>query len=373
MKKKFTLLAALAASLSFTALNAQTTYFTEYFDDGATGISGSSGTPSGPTGPVNVTIKTGTWTVNYAYRGGSGCTPNDPNVTSAKGVRLVKVATAGSAAPAYIQTFQLNYGVNVVSWKNAKNAGTPSASSAIAIYKSANGTSWNLVETPITTSTLCDGYSVTINDANAKFVRFANESNGDQDIDNITITSVNTIAPVKFSSVKAYLNNGGVKIDWNIAAEENVAEYIIERSASSNDFASVGSVKANNAKQYSYFDATPLSGNNFYRIKVLDKDGSVMYSNILKVNTVRGSAEMNVAPNPVKGNALNVQFAGIEKATYSLRLVNNVGQQVFVKTINGETSSFTQSFSLPATVAKGIYSLQLLSSTTKLEKKIIIE
>ena len=164
-----------------------------------------------------------------------------------------------------------------------------------------------------------------------------------------------------------------MKIDWNIAAEENVAEYIIERSASSNDFVSVGNVKANNAKQYSYFDASPLSGNNFYRIKVLDKDGSVMYSNILKVNTVRGSAEMNVAPNPVKGNALNVQFAGIEKGTYSLRLVNNVGQQVFVKTINGETSSFTQSFSLPTTVAKGIYSLQLLSSTTKLEKKIIIE
>ena len=381
--KRILLSCAIAVSLLSVSnkLSAQNTYFTEYFDNSAagnatTGISGSSSTPTGvaPDG-VTVTLGTGVWTVRYVYRAGSGCTPTDPDqTTSAKAVRVVKTSTAGGAGtPAFLQTPQLNFGVNTVSWKNVKTATTPSASSAMSVYKSSNGTSWTLVSAPFTTSTACDTYTVTVNDATAKWIRLINETGSDQDVDNITITSTSTIVPVKFESIAAAVVNGAVKVSWNIAAEINGDAYYIERSANAREFATVGKVAATGAAKYSFVDNSSFSGDSYYRIKSVDKEGKVDFSAVIRVSTQKTVKEINVAPNPIKNGLVNLQLNNFSKGAYTVNVYSNASQLVFTKSIITDGASSLQPLQLPATVKAGIYQLVVTGIDGRVTKTIMVQ
>ena len=381
MKRIFTIFSMAIFALAANNVKAQTTYFTEYFDDGATAITGT--TASAATTPTTATIKTGEWTTYYSFRSGSGCAPNDPIAASSP--KTLRILSTGASSPtpllstnpgsngiyAYLITPALNFGVNTISWKYF---GT-STGAKIKIYTSTNGgTAWTLFGSEIVgAGTGCDNYSVTINNSAVNKIKFQNEVNTNYDIDNITITSTSTIVPVNFTSAKASLKNNGIIVEWNIANEVNVANYTIERSANGASFTTAGTVIATGTSKYSWFDAAPLSGNNFYRIKATDKDGSVKYTSILRVNTVTGSAAVNVAPNPVKGNKLTVQLSGVAKGNYTVSLYNNFGQQVYNKVITADGASTTQSLSLPASIIKGAYNLQVINADVKLNKKVIID
>jgi hypothetical protein len=374
--KRFLLFALAALFFGTTSANAQNyTYFTEYFDDGATAITGT--TANAATTPTTATIKSGTWTTYYSFRAGSGCLPQDPAVTSAKQLRILGTGatTPGglSSNPngpnAYLITPTLPYGVNTITFKNLQTGGS------IAVYTSTtNGASWTLAQSVTTLAAGCTAdYTVTVNDAAVNKIKFQNETTSNQELDNITITSVNPILPVTIFNAKAYTKEAGVQIDWKVGAENNVAKYIVERAINSRDFAAVASVEAKGNSSYSAFDASPVAGVNYYRIKVLDNDGSFKYSAVLTVNITKTKAEVVVAPNPVKNGQLNLQIGGLEKGTYSLRMYNDLGQEVFVSQISTTGGSLSQLFTLPSTVKAGMYNLQLSGGEVKISKRVVVQ
>jgi hypothetical protein len=379
MKRKLHFLFSSLLLLSVSAGAQNYTYFTEYFDDGATAITGT--TASAATTPTPATIKSGTWTTYYSFRAGSGCTPQDPAVSSAKQLRLLGTGAttpsglqSNSNGPySYLITPTLSNGVNVVSWKNLST----STSGATKIYTSIdNGTTWNFFQEVSTLSTSCSDYSVTINNAAVNKIKFQNESTANQELDNITITSV-TALPVTFSGVKVFAKEKGVQVEWTIATESNIKAYLVERSVNGREFSSVANVasKGNSSVSigYSFFDATPVAGTNFYRIKAIDNDGSVKYSSIVDVNISRTKSDVTVAPNPIRNNNMNVQLSDIAKGTYSLKVFNNVGQVVFTSHISTEGGSLTKSFKLPVTAKAGVYTLQVAGNDLNITKKIVIE
>lgn len=357
----------LACTVSVKAQNY--TYFTEYFDDAnaTAAISGTSSTPT--TGPTNAALSSGTWEVYYVYRAGGTCL-TAPSSSSGKSVRIVKTSFSGLPAGtfSYAATPTLPYGVNTVGFRNAKTGGS------INVYTSTNnGTSWTLAQTVAATSTACDTFTVTINNASVNRVKFQNETTSDQDIDGVTITSVNPILPVTIFGAKAFTKENGVQLEWNVGIEDNVASYIIERAINSRDFAAITTVAARGNSNYAAFDANPVAGVNYYRIKTLDKDGSFKYSSILTVNISKAKAEVVVAPNPVKGGQLNLQIGGLEKGSYSLRLYNDLGQEVFSSQISTTGGSLSQSFTLPSNVKAGMYNLQLNGGEVKISKRVVIQ
>ena len=50
-------------------------------------------------------------------------------------------------------------------------------------------------------------------------------------------------------------------------------------------------------------DAHPLTGRNFYRIKALDLDDAVTYSNIAQVKSTDGRFQLKIYPNPTSESA----------------------------------------------------------------------
>lgn len=172
--------------------------------------------------------------------------------------------------------------------------------------------------------------------------------------------------PVVFADVKAYEKNNGVQIEWSNLTEKDVAEYTIERSANGRDFSAIGSQlptsNQNDKASYSGFDAVPLQGINYYRIKAEETTGKIVYSKILSVSLGQSTYGLRLYPNPVIGNQVSISFTNVKKGQYNLRVLNMLGQDIFKKTIVNQSNNTTQTLDLPSAVKPGIYNLVITGS-----------
>ncbi|MBL0067924.1 MAG: T9SS type A sorting domain-containing protein [Chitinophagaceae bacterium] len=185
-----------------------------------------------------------------------------------------------------------------------------------------------------------------------------------------------TVLPVKFGNVKAYQQGSGIKVDWSNLTESGVVNYTIERSANGQLFTPLGTVNptANNSNRadYSYFDAAPLTGINFYRIQSLEVDGKKLFSTIVRVSTKAGQTDITIYPNPVSGNRVSFQATALPKGQYMVRVTNAAGQQVMSKSLLHTGGSVTEVLELPATIKTGMYNILLSGADIKLTKTFII-
>src|SRR5688572_15756614 len=183
--------------------------------------------------------------------------------------------------------------------------------------------------------------------------------------------------PVKFTNVKAYQQNTGIRIDWSNLIESNVLDYKIERSSDARAFLSIGATQAtkNNGDRadYSYLDPSPLTGVNFYRIQSLETDGKKEYSAIVKVNMIDKKTRVDIYPNPVVNGELALQTIAFPKGSYSLKILNANGQLVFKQQLYLNGGSATEIIHLPGSLKTGVYYLKLANPDLELGKKILIK
>lgn len=107
-------------------------------------------------------------------------------------------------------------------------------------------------------------------------------------IDNIILTGKKLRAlAIKGISFDASVMNSGVMLHWKNVNESNCFQYEVQRSQEFTTFASIKSMacngKENVATPHSFFDPSPFSGWNYYRIKLIQDDGIANYTEIKSV------------------------------------------------------------------------------------------
>jgi len=180
--------------------------------------------------------------------------------------------------------------------------------------------------------------------------------------------------PVTLTSVKAFQQNSGITVSWNTQNESGIQQYEVEQSTNGNNFNKVNTTVAKNgtANSYSWFDASPVQGNNYYRIKAISLNGEVKYSNIVVVKLGGKGNDISVYPNPVKGNTISLSLNGLSKGNYTMSVFNQLGQQVLNRVINHNGGNATQTVDL-SSLATGIYELRLSNGQTVLTEKLVKE
>ena len=188
---------------------------------------------------------------------------------------------------------------------------------------------------------------------------------------------LNAKAPLYVSDikVKASVKARVAVIDWSVATEKDVKSYTVEHSTTAADFKAINTTAAKNSNNsnYSYTDNSAVNGNNYYRIKAINVDGSVQYSSIVKVAIGDKKEGMSIYPNPIVGKTMNVQLSNIAAGTYSLSMINASGQQVMEQSLQHAGGSVTSTVQLPATVASGIYQLRLASNGKFYVETVIVK
>lgn len=168
--------------------------------------------------------------------------------------------------------------------------------------------------------------------------------------------------PVTFAAMEGHRQNDQISIAWKVENELNITKYDVEHSSNGIDFIKINSIElfsgGNANNNYSFVDAHPATGNNFYRIKSVDRDGSQKFSTIIKVTSLKSAGSITIYPNPIKGNTVNLQFTNQPAGIYQVRLVNNSGQLVYSGKFPIASSSISQTI-ITNRLNRGIYQLEI--------------
>ena len=183
--------------------------------------------------------------------------------------------------------------------------------------------------------------------------------------------------PVVFANVKAYEKSNGVQIEWSNMTEKDVAGYTVERSANGKDFTSIAqqvpTSNQNDKADYNAFDANPVNGINYYRIKAVETTGKIVYSKVLSVNLGKSNQGLKLYPNPVSGNQVTISLSNVKRGQYNLRVINTAGQDIFKQIITNQSSSMTQTIDLPSSVKPGVYNMIVTGDDYRESKMFIVQ
>ncbi|SDH37171.1 Por secretion system C-terminal sorting domain-containing protein [Dyadobacter soli] len=117
-----------------------------------------------------------------------------------------------------------------------------------------------------------------------------------------TFASLVLPLPVTLTRFTAAAESRTVVLNWSTTEESNSDRFDIERSNNGKQWGRIASVASQGDSKvlvnYSHVDASPLAGQNFYRLKMVDLDGTFAYSTIRLVEIAAGSGLVPY-PNPV--------------------------------------------------------------------------
>jgi hypothetical protein len=178
--------------------------------------------------------------------------------------------------------------------------------------------------------------------------------------------------PLDLIAFSAQANpNGAIKSDlkWTTSNEINISHFEVQHASNNVDFNPITDIQStgNTAQvnDYSFTHQTPNYGQNYYRLKIIDTDGSFKYSPIKVVQFEQEKPFIRVFPNPSNG-LFNVELMNINWAK-SIHIYNAIGQLVFQNNI--DQPAFEMNLELPS----GIYTLVAASETEQQAVRVIIE
>lgn len=150
------------------------------------------------------------------------------------------------------------------------------------------------------------------------------------------------------------------QLNWETATEHNTDHYDIERSTDGVlTFSKVittvpASGNSNHKLNYQTYDLNPQIGNNYYRLKIVDNDGRIDYSEVRKVSFNGRNEDIAVYPTINRDGIIHIQLPEELDGTH-FQVLNASGQLVPVS-IDGKGLSRTMDLSrLPA----GMYMLSV--------------
>jgi hypothetical protein len=176
----------------------------------------------------------------------------------------------------------------------------------------------------------------------------------------------NTPTPVTLLNLIAVKNGSEVDIDWETATEVNNDYFVVEKSRNGVDFTAVGIVdgagNSQSALNYQATDHSPYNGISYYRLKQVDYDGTISYSEIKAIN-FNGNDNIIVYPNPNTG-IFSIQGLNGDA---EISVQNPLGQVILVKKVSSDSSEIDLSGQ-----PSGIYYITANDGETSVSSKIIL-
>jgi hypothetical protein len=178
--------------------------------------------------------------------------------------------------------------------------------------------------------------------------------------------------PISLTDFSANLDDASVHLNWEVTDAINFSRFIVEHSDDGTSFTTIGEVQYVNSQANYYLLHSPvITPVNYYRLKLVDIDGSYKYSNTLLVRVSAGNAKMVVFPQPAR-NHFTVNISSANNQVIVLQLFNSAGTRVKEKRTqvnNGNTSIlFNNLQQLPS----GVYMLRTVVDNVPMNTKIIL-
>ena len=175
----------------------------------------------------------------------------------------------------------------------------------------------------------------------------------------------NQVLPFKFTSVEAFQQGNDINVAWKVDNETKMKQYEVEKSNNGNTFTTITEIPAtaNNGSSaiYQATDTNPTQGENYYRIKSVDINNQIVYSDIVKVFEANSIQKISVYPNPISNGKINIIFSNQHEGPYVIKLFNEGGELIIEQQIQYFGGNNTESIQLKKYLPHGIYELKATS------------
>jgi Secretion system C-terminal sorting domain/FG-GAP repeat len=141
------------------------------------------------------------------------------------------------------------------------------------------------------------------------------------------------VLEMELKDLQVRYQNAASRLTWITTQENNSSHFEVERSADGINFNRLGNVAAagysSQSKNYSFNDMAPLAGVNYYRLRMVDKDGRSSYSNIVSINVIiKGNSLISIYPSPFN-EKLNITVSNETAAMANIEIFDNSSKLVF--------------------------------------------
>jgi hypothetical protein len=279
----------------------------------------------------------------------------DPEEVFSVNVTTGVVPTAGNNNPFFVQrtwninemTIGNNNATLTFKWTAADHGGSFVATNPANAFRN-NGTNWvftNAMTTPVLASGV---FSANTTGAVSTFSPWA-------------VASQSTF-PVKFEYFTGTHQGTSHLLNWKLNCEPTNRSFTVERSADGANFGAIGIVNITNGclLPFNFTDNAPLTGRNYYRLRVNDNGGRTEYSKIvLLLNQAEGFELTGLYPNPVKSSA-TLQISAASRSRVDITVTDVTGrllQQQLSELIAG-VNQVDLNF---ATLSAGTYFIKVVS------------
>jgi hypothetical protein len=177
------------------------------------------------------------------------------------------------------------------------------------------------------------------------------------------------VLPISISDFTAVLNNNNtVLLSWIASNEINISDFEVQKSNNELDWKTIGIVRASNnnisESNYSFTDASPVTGANYYRLIIRNVDGTYSYSPVRLV-MLSSTTDINIFPNPAN-KTVNI-FLGNAQQNLTARLINQSGQ--IIQSVKSNSSIISMNVS---NYASGFYLVEIIAGDKVIQTNNII-
>jgi hypothetical protein len=198
-------------------------------------------------------------------------------------------------------------------------------------------------------------------------------------LDNFVITANGTCMPplAELGELEGHeLSNGANRVSWKAWAETEIDRYVLERSSDARYFTRVDSVFSNGAEHettYNLEDQHHPFGENYYRIKMVDRNGGFQYTRLILLKSISGYGPgfVSVYPNPGDGRfRLELQNEDWEGKPVYLLIINESGSIVYQE--KSDLISLQNKEFNDLNLSKGLYFVHLIGGGSNLRSKFVV-
>lgn len=163
-------------------------------------------------------------------------------------------------------------------------------------------------------------------------------------------------------------NEGNQNIlNWKTESEDAGDYFEVERSQDARTFSKIATMdgKYTSGGDYQLTDEYPVTGINYYRLKMISQDGNYTYSKVVNAEVSKGNFALEAYPNPVS-DELTVHISDVPKGTARITIADAAGKVVRSVLIFGNSVSIPM-----GDLAAGYYSLHYQDDKVSENVKVI--
>jgi hypothetical protein len=230
-------------------------------------------------------------------------------------------------------------------------------------YMSPDGLTWKQVGSPVNANfgnglPVYAGLAITSHD---------NTVLSTAHIDNFSTGGISYLKLISFTGSLSL--NQTVALNWITTLETRTNYFVVERTKDNMYYQSIDTVYALNngefTQNYDATDFTPNPGINYYRLKIVDLDGSITYSPIVAVRVTNEKAPL-MFPNPSN------TYVNITPGTDLIKYINvyNILGKTVLKIPNTNSQGIIQ---IPTySFSNGIYVIEIRTTNAVYREKLIV-